>query len=162
MPTVLELLWDPHCDDVHYEYWVLSLRYWKLSPSKAEAAAWDSAVHQASEEYSHRMVSTHDLHISTHIPIIHLKKCNVNPRPLGYPTRFYYSDYLRTFNLQLWYRVFSSSIHWAKITAILSYMHSGSHFSIAWVQSLMIFMIVIIITLWCALIGDREWKGNGK
>ena len=43
-----------------------------------------------------------------------------------------------TFNLQLWYRVFSSSIHWAKNTAILSYMHSGRHLTITWVQSLMI------------------------
>ncbi|XP_064385023.1 transmembrane protein 222-like [Halichondria panicea] len=29
--------------------------YWRLSPSKAEAAAWDSAVHQASEEYGNKM-----------------------------------------------------------------------------------------------------------
>ena len=32
-------------------------RYWQLTPSHSERAAWDSAVHQASEEYSHRMVS---------------------------------------------------------------------------------------------------------
>ena len=29
--------------------------YWQLSPNKAEASSWDSAVRQASEEYSHRM-----------------------------------------------------------------------------------------------------------
>ena len=35
---------------------IFDLRYWRLSPSKAELASWDGAVHQASEEYSHRMV----------------------------------------------------------------------------------------------------------
>ena len=34
------------------------LRYWQLTPSKAEADSWDSAVHQASEEYKRRMVSS--------------------------------------------------------------------------------------------------------
>ena len=29
--------------------------YWQLTPGRAESASWDSAVHQASEEYSHRM-----------------------------------------------------------------------------------------------------------
>jgi hypothetical protein len=29
--------------------------YWQLSPSKAESSTWDNAVHQASEEYGHRM-----------------------------------------------------------------------------------------------------------
>ena len=41
--------------------------YWQLSPSKAEASAWDSAVHQASEEYGKRMVrgggSVLDVHV---------------------------------------------------------------------------------------------------
>ena len=32
------------------------LRYWRLSPSKAQLTSWDGAVHQASEEYSQRMV----------------------------------------------------------------------------------------------------------
>lgn len=34
-------------------------RYWKLDPSKVFATganAWDTAVHDASEEYKHRMV----------------------------------------------------------------------------------------------------------
>lgn len=31
-------------------------RYWQMVPSKAESSAWDSAIHQSSEEYSHRMV----------------------------------------------------------------------------------------------------------
>lgn len=30
-------------------------KYWQLTPSKAEADSWDSAVHQASEEYKRRM-----------------------------------------------------------------------------------------------------------
>ena len=30
-------------------------RYWQLSPSQAEASSWDSAVRQASDEYSQRM-----------------------------------------------------------------------------------------------------------
>ncbi|XP_019852450.1 PREDICTED: transmembrane protein 222-like, partial [Amphimedon queenslandica] len=29
--------------------------YWQLNPKNRVAATWDSAVHQASEEYSHRM-----------------------------------------------------------------------------------------------------------
>ncbi|XP_041379858.1 transmembrane protein 222-like [Gigantopelta aegis] len=29
--------------------------YWQMSPSTAELSSWDSAVHQASEEYSKRM-----------------------------------------------------------------------------------------------------------
>ncbi|CAI7994933.1 Transmembrane protein 222 [Geodia barretti] len=29
--------------------------YWQLSPSKAESSTWDDSVHQASEEYGHRM-----------------------------------------------------------------------------------------------------------
>lgn len=34
-------------------------RYWKLDPSKVYSTApnaWDTAVHDASEEYKHRMV----------------------------------------------------------------------------------------------------------
>lgn len=35
------------------------LRYWKLDPARVYASgpnAWDTAVHDASEEYKHRMV----------------------------------------------------------------------------------------------------------
>ncbi|XP_065890084.1 transmembrane protein 222-like isoform X1 [Dysidea avara] len=30
-------------------------KYWRLSPSKTQFSSWDDAVHQASEEYGHRM-----------------------------------------------------------------------------------------------------------
>ena len=42
--------------DVNREFIICDHRYWKMNPSKAESSAWDSAVHQASEEYSNRMV----------------------------------------------------------------------------------------------------------
>ncbi|XP_065891033.1 transmembrane protein 222-like [Dysidea avara] len=32
-------------------------KYWRLSPSNSEMSSWDDAVHQASEEYGHRMHS---------------------------------------------------------------------------------------------------------
>ncbi|XP_019852470.1 PREDICTED: transmembrane protein 222-like [Amphimedon queenslandica] len=32
--------------------------YWQLNPKNRVAATWDSAVHQAFEEYSHRMLSS--------------------------------------------------------------------------------------------------------
>ena len=37
-------------------------KYWQLNPNNCHYSTWDQAVHEASEEYKHRMVSL--LHLS--------------------------------------------------------------------------------------------------
>lgn len=46
------------------------LRYWKLDPAQVYASgpnAWDTAVHDASEEYKHRMVGGPLLSVGTRV-----------------------------------------------------------------------------------------------
>ncbi|XP_019859771.1 PREDICTED: transmembrane protein 222-like [Amphimedon queenslandica] len=50
--------------------------YWQLNPKNRVAATWDSAVHQASEEYSHRM---HNLfcmyrYMYVHVHVLYMYK----------------------------------------------------------------------------------------